>query len=294
MKIEQEILQDFKLRSGYEANGGHLACELALLEKFQEIVKSQMRKDSMRLKVDSHYHDILGKGEAFTDPDEAKNFENFCCLFVNQSVVHKMKSLQLSSENTKKIKNISSKTNSNQSKKTYALPSDFSSKPVTNLSNITSIEEKSPSTMIKIEESSDDVVPEIRSPMVSPHTSMISANTSILKREPSIAHRDSSIVNRDASQRTSNNGESSIICRNFSVSNLDFSMVNRDSANPEDFESPNLASEYRRVTVLFIKFHFSYDPLKANKAFSALIKSVQQFDGVTQQFSGTITYFVFM
>ncbi|ORY41877.1 hypothetical protein BCR33DRAFT_718543 [Rhizoclosmatium globosum] len=45
------------------------------------------------------------------------------------------------------------------------------------------------------------------------------------------------------------------------------------------------SSEYRRVTIMFIKFRFSYTKMRAHQLFSVLIKGLMPYDGVTQQFS---------
>ncbi|KAI9350738.1 hypothetical protein BDR26DRAFT_984279 [Obelidium mucronatum] len=52
--------------------------------------------------------------------------------------------------------------------------------------------------------------------------------------------------------------------------------------------SPNKygpSSEYRRVTIMFMKFRFSYTKMRAHQLFSVLIKGLKPYDGVTQQFS---------
>ncbi|KAJ3028182.1 UNVERIFIED_CONTAM: hypothetical protein HDU68_002267 [Siphonaria sp. JEL0065] len=52
--------------------------------------------------------------------------------------------------------------------------------------------------------------------------------------------------------------------------------------------SPNKygpSSEYRKVTIMFIKFRFSYTKMRAHQLFSVLIKGLMAYDGVTQQFS---------
>ncbi|KAJ3075350.1 hypothetical protein HDU98_008434 [Podochytrium sp. JEL0797] len=45
------------------------------------------------------------------------------------------------------------------------------------------------------------------------------------------------------------------------------------------------SSEYRKVTIMFIKFRFSYTKMRAHQLFSVLIKGLAPYDGVTQQFS---------
>ncbi|KAJ3384654.1 hypothetical protein HDU84_002830 [Entophlyctis sp. JEL0112] len=74
-----------------------------------------------------------------------------------------------------------------------------------------------------------------------------------------------------------NNTSTSTIARMPSIGGLSGIAEEESGAGP--------SSEYRRVTVMFIKFRFQYSKARAQLLFSTLIDGLDKFNGVTQQFS---------
>ncbi|KAJ3261952.1 hypothetical protein HDU77_000540 [Chytriomyces hyalinus] len=98
----------------------------------------------------------------------------------------------------------------------------------------------------------------------------------------SLVHKVKNLMNSDRLNGDNKNQTISITSNNGAGTHSQVGKDDDDDLAPSKYGP---SSEYRRVTIMFIKFRFSYTKMRAHQLFSVLIQGLMPYDGVTQQFS---------